>query len=403
MKVLQLCIRIPDPPADGGAIAMRAMATSLMQAGAAVQILAFNTRKHFVDPGKTDPAFSRATNLQAVYLDATVSIIPAFLNLFSSESYNITRFISAEFEKKLAALLQSGNFDVVQLESLFLAPYVKTIRQHSTARIVLRAHNVEYLIWQRMAGSCKSFIKRQYLRLLAEKLKNYEISMLNEYDAILPITREDEAVLRNDGCTKPLLVTPLGLDPAKYSRENRDMKKFSLFHLGSMDWMPNVEAIDWFLTNVFPALEKKSDITVYLAGKKMPAWIKHLGSRMLIVEDAISDAISYMSDKTVMVVPLLSGSGMRVKILEGMAMGKAVISTSIGAEGIDCRHEENILIADTPAEFVNWILACKNDPALVARIGDNAARLVSTRYDNSAIGRRVYEFYNRELVPYALQ
>lgn len=400
MKILQLCIRVPDPPGDGGAIAMKSIAESLIEAGASIKVLALNTKKHFVDPVNISEKYKADTAIETVYLDASVKIVPAFVNLFFSKaSFHIQRFDSKNFREKLTAILTNGGFDIVQLESLYLAPYLDQIRKCSDAKIVLRAHNVEYVIWERLLGSTGNMFKRYYLSVLTRRLKAFEISMLNRYDAILPITRSDEKIIHRDGCKLPIHVTPLGLNTEKYQIEEKENGMFSVFHLGSMDWMPNIEALNWFIAGVLPELRKRDpSLRIYLAGKKMPGHIKKLASSDLIIEDTISDAIAYMSDKPVMVVPLLSGGGMRVKIIEGMAMGKTIISTRIGAEGIDCEHLKNILIADTPADFIHWIITCKNDPSLCKRIGAGARELALLRYDNKIIGKKLFDFYKNELL-----
>ncbi len=391
---MQLCLRVPDPPGDGGTIAMRAITGSLISAGAKVKILAFNTQKHYVDPEKTDPSFRQSTAVEMVYLDTTVKVLPAFLNLFRKDSYHIQRFISKDFETKLVEILKAGSYDIVQLESLFLAPYVDTIRKHAAARIVLRAHNVEYRIWQQLAYACRNPLKRWYLSHLAAKLRTYEIAMLNRYDAILPITAEDEKLMREDGCRLPACIIPLGLEIGRYQATEMEIPGFSLFHLGSMDWMPNLEAVEWFLKKVWPEVQARDPgISLYLAGKNMPEAIKRRRDAGLIVEDFISDAIRYMSNKAIMIVPLLSGGGMRVKIMEGMALGKTIISTRIGAEGIACKHGENILIADSATEFIHWILECRKNPELCRRIGAAAAHLAASEYNNDIIGKKLYQFY----------
>ena len=373
---------------------MRAITASLIAAGAEVKILAFNTRKHFQDPERMDPVFSQTTAAETVYLDASVKMLPAVLHLFRKGSYNIQRFISKDFEQKLIEILKAGSYDIVQLESLFLAPYVDTIRKHAPARIVLRAHNVEYRIWQRLAEVCRNPFKKWYLSHLAGRLRAYEISMLNRYDAILPITSEDEKLMREDGCRLPACIIPLGLDISRYHAKETAVPGFSLFHLGSMDWMPNREAVEWFLEAVWPEVHRWDPaIGLFLAGKNMPESIKKRQEPGLVVEDFISDAIRYMSDKAVMVVPILSGGGMRVKILEGMALGKTIISTRIGAEGIACTHGENILIADTAAEFIHWIQACRKNPDLYRKIGKAAAHLAASEYNNDLIGKKLYQFY----------
>lgn len=398
LKVLQLCLRIPEPATDGGAMAMKAIAESLITGGATVKLLAFNTKKHFVDPQKISPDFMQATNLEWVYLDATVKIVPAFLNLFSRQSYNIQRFISAAFSEKLAEILKNNSFDIIQLESIYLAPYVHLIRKNSKAKIVLRAHNVEYLIWERLAEACHQLFYKKYLRLLSKRLKTFEISMLNRYDAILPITEEDKKQLLLGGCNIPLHVAPFGINTEALKDLPSINKKFSVFHLGSMDWLPNLQGVDWFLNTVWPLLIKeKSDMVLFLAGKNMPKRLSELSSVNFIVEGLIEDSHKYMSDKGIMIVPLFSGSGMRVKIIEGMALGKTIISTSIGAEGIACSHLKNILIADTKEDFFKWIMACYTDKDLVERIGKEARLFVEESYSTEAIGRNLIQFYNHLL------
>jgi glycosyltransferase involved in cell wall biosynthesis len=222
--------------------------------------------------------------------------------------------------------------------------------------------------------------------------------MLNSYDAILPITKEDQSIFADSGCKIPMHVTPFGLDGDEYPNFLNSQPDFSVFHLGSMDWLPNLEGINWFLENVYPSLAQQNEqVKVFLAGKKMPGHLLSRSGENLVITGLVADAVKFMSDKPVMVVPLLSGGGMRVKIIEGMMMGKTIISTTIGAEGIACEHLKNILIADTPQDFIKWILTCKNDPGFCAGIGEAAAVLARNKYDNKIIGRQLYNFYENEL------
>jgi glycosyltransferase involved in cell wall biosynthesis len=397
MKILQLCLRIPFPPLDGGSIAMLNLARSLMNAGAEVKMLAFNTKKHFVPDGVLDPVFQKKFSLETVYLDASVNYFHAIANLiFSNKSYNISRFESEEFRTKLESILRVNSFDIVQVESLFLAPYVETIRKNSKAKIALRAHNVEFKIWERLRDTCFNPFRQWYLAILAGRIKNFELSMMNSYDAIISITPEDEKVFREYGCKIPVHISPVGIDFEKYSDASSLQEPFSIFHLGSMDWMPNLEAVKWFAGEIMPkVLAENSKLEIFFAGRCMPAKFMKLNKGRVKVESAITDSMEYMKPKTVMIVPLLSGSGMRVKIIEGMAMGKTVITTPIGAEGIECIHGKNILIADTADEFAYAISKCYSTPAMCKEIGMNARRLIQDKYDNSRIGNELLKFYSR--------
>jgi glycosyltransferase involved in cell wall biosynthesis len=157
--------------------------------------------------------------------------------------------------------------------------------------------------------------------------------------------------------------------------------------------MPNLEAVDWFLNKVFPLLIKKDpEINVVLAGKNMPERIFRLADKNLKVYGKIDDPKTFMADKHVMIVPLLSGGGMRVKIIEGMAAGKAIVSTSVGAEGINYTNGLNIMIADKAEDFCNAILQLKRDSALRESVSFKARKLIEEEYDNDVLGKRVMKF-----------
>lgn len=398
MKILQLCLRVPLPPYDGATIAMYNLAESLTLSGAEVKMLSFNTKKHFTDISTIDAELLEKYKLETVYLDASVKISGAIKNLFrKNESYNIVRFDSDFFHHKLKSILQAESFDIIQFEGLFLSPYLQTARKYSKAKMILRAHNVEWLIWKRLAGASAHPIKKKYLSFLASRLRQYEKNMVNQFDAIVALTPEDKKLLIDEGCTIPVEIAPVGLNTLRFDdvKPLEQAQHISVFHLGSMDWLPNIEAVNWFLKKVWPLIIAKTDcIQLYLAGKNMADDFFRIQMKNVFVEGEIKDAKKFMSDKTVMIVPLLSGGGMRVKIVEGLAAGKVIVSTSIGAEGIACTHGENILIANTAEEFANTILSCLNNHLLLNKISVNAQLLARNIYDNSQIGKHVAAFYN---------
>lgn len=394
MKILQLCVRVPYPPSDGATIAMYNISKSFYENGVQLKILSFNTNKNYVNVSDISTDFKDKTSIETVDIDLSVKPFPAFLNLFTNQSYNITRFISKEFEAKLKKNLEKESYDIVHLEGLFLTPYIDTIRKHSKAKIVLRSHNVEFMIWERLTASTNNPVKKSYLKLLTERLKKYELNLLNSYDAIATITPVDKETYAHFGCEIPIMAVPLGVDVNDYKINNVLPVDFSIFHLGSMDWMPNLDAVDWFLNNVHKKLVAKiPHIKIYLAGKDMPQRIKDMADNNLIVMDRIANSKEFMQDKGAMIVPLLSGGGMRVKIIEGMAAGKPIVSTSIGAEGINYTDNENILIADTPDDFIHAIFKLLKDPLFCKQTGTNARKLVAEQYDNKVIGSELIKFY----------
>lgn len=392
LKVLQLCLKVPYPPNDGGRIAMHNMQKSWWSNDIEVKVLTFNTIKHPVQLDQLPSDYLQKTKIEGVFLDNSVKFLDALKALLKGESYNVKRFISSEFTDKLQSVLEHNTFDVVQLESLYMAPYIETIRQFSKAKIVFRPHNIEYKIWERLFKNQNNPVKNGYLRILTKQLKNYEQSILNKVDLLLPLTCDDAALLTKMGCLKPIMVLPIGIDTSEYPLlipPNNHV----VFHLGAMDWMPNHEGVKWFLKRVWPIVEQKNNkAELRLAGKGMPSEILKLKRNNIKVEEWVDDVSGYFEAGQIMIVPILSGSGMRVKIIEGMAMGKAIVTTSIGLEGILAADRREVLIANEPAEFAYRILELLDQPELVKSLGIAARRLVEERYELHFLGKKWKEF-----------
>lgn len=394
MKILQICSKIPFPPKDGGSIAMDILTHGLIECGNEVKVLAINTPKHFINEADINSEYKNKTSYQLVFIDTSVKPLDAFLNLFSSKSYNITRFYSKEFEKVLIELLSSQKYDVVQLETLWVAPYVEIIRKHSKAKIVLRSQNVEYAIWERLAEASGNPLKKAYLKLLAKRLKKYELGMLNKYDGIATITELDAVSFKNSGCKSPIIHIPFGIDTKKYKADTSTTEFPSVFHIGAMDWMPNSDAVKWFLEKVWEKVQiQHPNVKLYLAGRNMPDWMKQLKMKNVVVEGEVEDSHKFINSKSIMIVPLTSGGGMRVKIIEGMALGKTIISTAVGAEGIDYENNKNILIANTETEFIEALNKCISDRSFSDNLAQNAKSLVENKYDNLKICKKLSDFY----------
>jgi len=397
MKILILCNKSPYPPKEGGPIAMNAIIEGLCQAGHQVKVLAINSNKYSVDVNDIPESYRKKTNIETVYIDLSIKPLDAFINLFTGRSYHIERFISEALQNKLIEILNRDDYDVVQFEMLHMSPYFDIIRKHSKAKIVLRSHNIEHLIWERVASITSNPLKKIYLKHLAKTLKNYELKMMNQYDGIATITKNDGETMRELGCRIPLVDIPFGIDISTLKENPGIEAEFpTLFHLGAMNWMPNEEGIRWFLAEVWPKVTKAfPDLRLYLAGRHMPDWIYNTKIRNIVVTGEVFDAFDFMYSKAIEIVPLFSGSGIRIKIIEGMAAKKAIISTSIGAEGINVESGKNIMIANTPDDFVEAIKTLVNDKQLCIELGENAHKLIEEDHDNSKLIQRLENFYRK--------
>ncbi len=395
MKILLLCNKPPYPASEGGPMAMNSIITGLLDAGHQVKILAVNSEKFNVKESDIPEEYKRKTGIELIDVDLRVRPLKAFTNLFTRKSYHVERFISKEFKERLVEVLEKEQFDVVQLEMLYMTPYVDDIRAHSKAMIVLRAHNVEHKIWERMAKETKFLLKRWYINHLAKTLKEYELNALETVDGIAAITRKDAAFFRKY-CSKPIIDIPYGVYPEEFTPKYEIEGKPKFYHIGSMNWMPNDEGIHWFIDEVLPkTVEKVPDFVYHLAGRNMPEWLTTLNDPHVNVIGEVPDAKEFVTNHDVAIVPLLSGSGIRIKIIESMAMGKTVITTRVGAEGILYDEEVNIIIAENKAKMVEAIRSLNENPQIAVRIGQAARRLIEETYDNRKIITRLLMFYEQ--------
>ncbi|MBP6624499.1 MAG: glycosyltransferase [Chitinophagaceae bacterium] len=376
--------RIPYPLRDGGSIAMNQTLEAYLEQGCEVSLLAMNTSRHWVEESSLPPIYQQLTNFRTVYVKTNINPLSAFFNLFTDKSYNVERFVNKEFEKELIVMLGEESYDFIQFESIYTAPYLKIVRKQTDVACFCRVHNIEFLIWQRLSEHETSFLKRKYLELLTNRLKSFEEDILKQFNLLLPISQKEEAYLtqtKSNSC----YYLPFGVEENN-DQINPNIDKQSIYHIGSMDWAPNVEGIHWFLDKVWPLVhEKLPHIHVYLAGKNMPASIHTIENLHINVVGEIDDVMKFSLEKNIMIVPLLSGAGIRIKILEAMALGKTIVTTQIGAEGIGATHHENILIADTPEEFVACLHDCFTHPEKSAQLGKKAQEFVYARFGKSTI------------------
>lgn len=399
MRILQLCNKPPYPPIDGGSKAMHNLTRGLLKAGHEVKVLCISTPKQPLVLEHIPKDYAHETRIEGVFVDTSVNVVDAFTDLLTADNYNISRFFSADMDIRLIRLLSEESFDVVQLESLFMTPYIATIRRYTKARIVLRSHNLEYVIQDRIASGERNIIKRPYRRFLAKQLENYEMSVLDRVDGVAAISPSDAEHFLAHGTRTPIVTIPFGVDPSEYPVDPHDARKPPIFfHLGSMDWLPNEEGIRWLLDTVWPkVLRKCPEARLNLAGNKMPKDLLDGNRDGVQVKGRVKSATAYMRKRQVMLVPLFSAGGMRVKIIEGMAMGKAVISTPIGAEGIACTDGRDILLATTASEFAERIISLQRDPAQVVSIGLKAHELVKRAYSDGPIVQDLTAFYKKLL------
>ena len=397
MKLLILSAKMPFPPKDGGAVATLNIAYGLAETGIEVTLMCLNTLKHFYHEDKLPYHLTNRIKFICVKHDTSIQYHKAFFNLiFSGKPYIATRFISKNFKEKLSYILKNERFDIIQLEGPYMAWYIPVIKSFSTAKISLRAHNIESEIWERKLLNETNVFKKLYFLVLAGRVKKFEEEIISKIDILVPVTKEVESYILSLKNSISSLVSPTGLDIENYPVSiPRDPP--GLFYIGSLEWIPNQEGLCWFLEKVWK--NNFDNSLLHVAGRRAPDWLKEKLQNCpgIIFHGEVDNAIGFMSRYDALICPLLSGSGIRIKILEAMLLGKVVITSPVGAEGIPVKDGENILLANNDKEFVLIIKSLLEEPGSFIQIGTNARKLISENFNNLALCKKLNGFYLRNL------
>jgi glycosyltransferase involved in cell wall biosynthesis len=397
MQILSICNKPPFPSVDGGTLAMASMIKSMVHNGDEATCLFFATHKHPFNEKKISPETKKEINLVPVEINTEITFAGALKNLISGKSYHISRFDQSHVHDRLKELLMQNRYDIIQLESLFTLPYINTIRQYSKAPVIYRAHNIETEIWEQLAREVSNPFKKIYLHIQIKRLRKFEDQHIQKVDGILTISNQDEKTLRDKLITDiPVNTISFGLDNKYFQETNMKPagEPLDFFYIGAMDWKPNIESVQWLLGKVWPEVIKKNhEVKLKIAGKQMPDDMRRYENKQVEITGQVADAVEFMRKNDIMLAPLFSGSGIRIKILEAMALGKTVITTSTGAMGIEAKHKKNILIANDREAFIREINYCIENRKAAAEIGINAREIMLKNYSISGISEQLKKYY----------
>lgn len=393
MRVLVILPRIPVPARDGGAIVMLETIRALHSRGHHVDVCAVNTRKHHTDPAAMDAI---CTSITAVDVDTSIrpfrflrelisSPFPSSFRIASTGSYWLTRFASDAVLERLEAMIQSRpSYDVIICESLFTACYGEALRKRGVVgqhvRIVVHAHNVEGRIQKRLSQDrSRSFAERLVRRRLAQQTLAYEHHVLTWCDAILPLSDIDRGYfVSQQPNLRAITVAPGLLEHQTTTLPEPN----TLWFLGSLDWTPNLDGLHWFMRSVWPRVcAIAPEVVLHIAGRATPPEITayHDGVQV-VVHGEIEDPSAFRAQYDVGIVPLLSGSGVRIKIIEALMDHSAVVTTSVGCEGLPLRNDEHACIVDEPTAFADACVQLLQDTAKKNALRSAGAALMREQY-----------------------
>lgn len=397
MNLLILHNKVPYPPKDGGSIAVFSLAESLSNFFT-TDFLCINTKKHRVDLNLIPKEIAAKINFSSIQLDTDIHWRDMLFNLlFSKKPYNAQRFIAKEFKQKLSEVLRKKKYDHVLIEGLYMCPYIEAIRELSDAKISYRAHNIEHLIWERSAINSKAFAKKFYLKILAKRLKKFELSFLNRYDFLIPISDKDADYLSLLGNRKPVFTYTTSFR-LKEDLKNTNLNCNLLQLIAALDWQPNQEGLCWFFDSIWKNVYKQfPEIKLSIAGRNAPDWlIKRISKeKNLVFLGEIEEADNFFRESGIFIVPIVSGSGVRIKILEAMTYLKPIITSSVGAEGLNLTHKKEVFIANDANAFIEGIEFFRKSENL-KEIQQNIGMYLSNNFDNLAKTKELVDFIQKK-------
>jgi glycosyltransferase involved in cell wall biosynthesis len=397
MKVLFVTPYMPAPPRFGGQRRMHGL----------MEELARHHEVHnlsFVHPGEDTTAAVRATRK---YCRTVITVrnsdfgahgprkrLMQLRSLFARHSYEYAISRKKPMQEALNRLLAKEKFDVVQIEFSNLAAYDFAAARGRT-RFCLDQHNIEYDVLRRTAQSDVGLLRRAYNAVDWRKIRIEERRAWRRVHGCVLTSMRDQELLRRDVDGVRTAVVPNGVDVESFvPMPDVAVEPDTVLFLGAINYFPNTDGLLFFLREAWPALKaRRPGVRLRIVGPSPPPVIARWPDSSVEVTGYVEDVRPHIARAALAIVPLRIGGGTRLKVLEAMALGKAVVSTRLGAEGIDVTDERDILLADDPAAFAGQVTRVLSDAALARRLGDLARKLVVDRYSWRSAAQRLGRFY----------
>jgi sugar transferase (PEP-CTERM/EpsH1 system associated) len=395
-KLLFLSTRIPYPLDTGGKIrayhVLSALATYFH-----VTLLAFCGKE--VATGNIAAMKKLGVNVLTVFnplIDSAPRITDVVHNFGSDLPLTVAKYYSPSMNEEIEKLMGEG-VDVVHCEQLHMATYV-TGRFPAALR-GLDAHNVEAQLAERYVYIERNLVRKALLMWNRRKLQRFETNSVQAFDLVLAVSREDRETFSKLGAGDNVKVLQNGVNVDYFSPSDKEDDN-SIVFVGSMDWKPNIDGVEYFIDSIFPLIRRANPVATFtVVGKSPPESVRRLGSEEngIRVTGTVDDVRPYLEKAAVSIVPLRFGGGTRLKVLEAFAAGKAVVSTSLGCEGIDCEDGNHIFIRDSAESFAAAVVLFLKDRILRRSMGARARGLAESEYDWRALGKKLRGYYEELL------
>ncbi|MCX7875234.1 MAG: glycosyltransferase family 4 protein [Melioribacteraceae bacterium] len=385
-KILFIAPKIPYPAVDGHTKSMYGFIKSTYDLGYNVDLICYSQKKN------VDEKLKQICNTYLIDVETENNFIEAIKNLFSEVPYNLSKYIRKDLIKFLENHLQTNSYEFVIIFNAHMGWIVNYLKSKTNSKIILREENLELLIMEKFYKNQKNLLIKFYAWLQYKKLLKYEPKLCEKFDACFMISDNDKIKLLLLNKNVNAVVINSSVEDELFNLTKNKIDKYSIFHIGSLNWYPNLDGLLWFLNEVFPKIIlKEPRIKLYIYGSKLPQkYIVDEKTKHNIINVGFVENIwNELSDKLISIVPLRIGSGIRIKILELLAGGNIVVSTSIGAEGIGLTDNENIFIADDSDTFANQILKIVNDEINVTNFVESSKKYIYENYSWNKISAKI--------------
>lgn len=382
MRVLVLSHKPPYPIVDGGCLAMSRFLHDLSEAPDIEHIdyLTFSTHKHPFDLKSYEALNFKNVTFTGISIDTKIKAFPALFSLLKQESYHTKRFLDKRISELILERLKSSQYDHVVFESLYAAIYAPIIRPHFTGKIHYRSHNIEHRIWEDLARNQRNPLKKWYLNQLSKSLKKEEVSIWNQIDAVFSISKED-ALLIQEKTSNIVHYLPSSI-PSKNVPILWNTNR--LCFIGAFDWEPNLEAIKWFISSVFPLIKQSfPTLEFHIAGRKCERIPKELIQEHIKIHGFVEDPLQFIAENGLFVACLQSGSGIKMKVLEAMSIGAPCILSVKAAEGLSLN--ELIPIHHDAQTFALDCMELLGDTNKQMQRGASGKAFVSTEFSSEMV------------------
>jgi glycosyltransferase involved in cell wall biosynthesis len=388
-RILLVCPEPPAPPTWGFALRVYHLGRELARRHD-VTLLTYDTG----DPSRDWGHLGELFRVRAVRRDAAPKRVRQLRSLASRRSYHLSSLLGPTMQRALEDITARHAFDVIQVESSQMAGFTFPRRPV----LVLDEHNVEHDLMRRIAAVERSLPRKLYQRLEHRKVRGEEERAWRAADGCVVTSAPDGDEVRAAAPGTPVHVVPNGVDIDHFSPRNQPADPGSIVFVGSINYRPNTDAVLHFAERILPLVrEEEPRATFSVVGQGAPASVRRLDGQAVRIVGGVPDVRPHLAAAMVVAVPLRMGGGTRLKVLEGLAMGKALVSTSLGCEGIAVKDGRHLLIADTPEAFAEAVLRLMRDPELRRSLGAAGRELVVNRYDWAAVAAEL-EAFHQELI-----